>query len=82
VIIAGQAASHCVKSTVDDLIAEAQARDPDLVRKITLLTDCMSAVTVPDAGSGWAVDFTPQVDEALARYEEAGVQLRASTQGL
>ncbi|HEY3355872.1 MAG TPA: nicotinamidase, partial [Polyangia bacterium] len=80
VIIAGQAASHCVKSTIDDLLGEIRAQDPDLVRKVYILTDCMSAVTVPDGKGGLAADFTPQADEALRRFADAGMHLVRSTQ--
>ncbi len=80
--IAGQAASHCVKWSIDDLIEEARAIDAKLLKKITVLTDCMSAVTVPDGDGGFVVDFTTQVAEALASYEEAGIQLATSTEGL
>ncbi|MEO8707173.1 MAG: cysteine hydrolase family protein, partial [Kofleriaceae bacterium] len=52
VIIAGQAASHCVKSTIDDLLGEIAAQDPALAKKVYLVTDCMSAVTVPDGKGG------------------------------
>ena len=58
VVIAGQAASHCVKSTIDDLLGEIAAQDPALAKKVYLLTDCMSAVTVPDGKGGFAADFT------------------------
>ncbi|MBI4546057.1 MAG: cysteine hydrolase family protein, partial [Gemmatimonadetes bacterium] len=44
-IIAGQAASHCVKSTIDDLLGQV---DPSLARKVYILRDCMSSVAVPD----------------------------------
>src|SRR5260221_5561323 len=46
VVIAGQAASHCVKSTIDDLLTEIAAQDPALANKVYLVTDCMSSVTV------------------------------------
>lgn len=82
VVVAGQAASHCVKSTVDDLIDEARAISPELVKKLWLLTDCMSAVAVPDGGGGFAVDFTDEVHRALERYAEAGVHLAKSSDGL
>src|SRR6202008_3924374 len=39
VIIAGQAASHCVKSTIDDLLSEIAAQDPALAKKVYLMTD-------------------------------------------
>lgn len=40
ILVAGEAASHCVAETVKDLIAD----DPDLVKKIILLKNCMSPV--------------------------------------
>lgn len=79
VVIAGQAASHCVKSSIDDLLAEIVAQDPALAKKVYLLTDCMSAVTVPDGKGGFAVDFTPQADAAFRRFADAGMHLVRST---
>ena len=79
VVIAGQAASHCVKSTIDDLLGEIAAQDPKLAKKVFLLTDCMSAVTVPDGKGGLAADFTPQADAALQKFADAGMRLVKST---
>ncbi|HWR40162.1 MAG TPA: hypothetical protein VN611_11740 [Patescibacteria group bacterium] len=42
--IAGQASSHCVKATLEDLIGRIELTDAELFKKITLLTDCMSPV--------------------------------------
>jgi nicotinamidase-related amidase len=42
-LIAGEASSHCVANTAADVI-EAFG-DPAYASKITLITDCMSAVT-------------------------------------
>jgi nicotinamidase-related amidase len=78
-VVAGQASSHCVKATVDDLLDEIRARDPALARKVYLLTDCMSAVTVPDGKGGLAADFTHEAEAALARWAEAGMHLVRST---
>ncbi len=75
VIIAGQAASHCVKSTIDDLLAEIVQVDPRLAKKVWLLTDCMSAVTVPDGKGGFVADFTADADAALQRFAAAGMRL-------
>jgi nicotinamidase-related amidase len=80
VIIAGQAASHCVKSSIDDLCDELLARDAALARKVYVLEDCMSSVTVPDGKGGFAADFTPQADAALARYRAAGMHVVHSTE--
>jgi nicotinamidase-related amidase len=79
VIIAGQAASHCVKSTIDDLLGEIAAQDPKLARKVFLVTDCMSAVTVPDGKGGFAADFTPAAEAALQKFADAGMHLVKST---
>src|SRR5688572_16733064 len=79
VIIAGQAASHCVKSTIDDLLTEIAAQDATLAKKVYLVTDCMSAVTVPDGKGGFAVDFTSQADAALQKFADAGMNLVRST---
>jgi nicotinamidase-related amidase len=78
-IIAGQAASHCVKSSIDDLLSEIVAQDPDLARKVYLLIDCMSAVTVPDGKGGFLADFTPQALAAQQRFADAGMHLVRST---
>ena len=80
-IVGGQAASHCVKSSLDDLLAEIRARDPRLARRVYVLTDCMSAVAVPDPASpaAFLFDFTPQVEQALRGYAEAGMRLVRST---
>lgn len=75
VIVAGQAASHCIKSSVEDLLDEIQVKDPSFARRVYLLSDCMSAVTVPDGEGGFVADFTPETEEALARFERAGVHV-------
>ncbi len=80
VIVAGQAASHCVKSSIEDLLGEIVAQDPALARKVYVLGDCMSAVTVPDGKGGFAADFTPQAEAALQRFAAAGMHVVKSTE--
>lgn len=79
-LIAGQASSHCVRSSVDDLLQAIQERAPKLAGKVYLLTDCMSAVTVPDGSGGFSADFTADAEAALARFAEAGMHLVKSTE--
>jgi len=74
VIIAGQAKSHCVAWTIDDLLTEITAHDPALARKVYLLEDCTSAVVVPGV-----VDFTTQADAAFKRFKGAGMHVVCST---
>jgi nicotinamidase-related amidase len=81
-VVAGQASSHCVKSTVEDLLREIRVRDPRLAGKVYLLADCMSPVAVPDGAGGFVADFTPEADAALARFAEAGMHVVRSTDPL
>lgn len=80
VLIAGQAASHCVRSSIDDLLDEIAATDAALARKVYIMTDCMSAVTVPDASGGFAADFTDEAEAAQQRFADAGMHLVRSTE--
>lgn len=82
VLIAGQAASHCVKSSIDDLLDEILAKDPALAKKVYILRDCMSSVTVPDGAGGFHADFTPQAEAALDRFRNAGMHVVRSTDAI
>ncbi len=77
VIIAGQAKSHCVAWTIDDLLTEIVARDSMLARKVYLLEDCTSPVVVPGV-----VDFTEAADAAFLRFAQAGMNVVKSTQSI
>ncbi len=74
VIIAGQAKSHCVAWTVDDLLKSIRMSDIGLARKVYLLEDCMSSVVIPDV-----IDYTEQADAAFVRFAEAGMNIVKST---
>ena len=74
IIIAGQAKSHCVAWTIDDLLTEIQATDPSLAQKVFLLEDCMSPVVVPGI-----VDFTDQAIATFQRFADAGMRVIQST---
>ena len=77
VIIAGQAKSHCVAWTIDDLLTEIQAQDPTLAQKVYLLEDCTSPVVVPGV-----VDFTDQANDAFQRFADAGMQVVKSSEAI
>jgi nicotinamidase-related amidase len=72
-VVAGQASSHCVRSTVEDLLAEIRRRDPALARRVYLLEDCMSPVAVPDGKGGFVADFTEEAAAALRGFAQAGM---------
>lgn len=75
ILVAGEAQSHCVAWTLDDLLREIQARDPALARKVVLLDDCTSPVVVPGV-----VDFSEAADAAYARFAEAGMRRAKSSE--
>ena len=74
-IIAGQAKSHCVAWTIDNLLTEINSLDPDLARKVYLLEDCMSPVVIPDV-----IDFSDRADEVFAKFKAGGMNLVESTE--
>jgi nicotinamidase-related amidase len=71
VVVAGQAKSHCVAWTIDDLLAD---ESQDLAERVYLLEDCTSPVVVPGA-----VDYTDEADAAFERFAAAGMQVVRST---
>jgi nicotinamidase-related amidase len=73
VVVAGEAQSHCVAWTVEDLLSEIRARDPRLAERVVLLDDCTSPVVVPGV-----VDFTDAAEEAYARFAAAGMRRACS----
>lgn len=74
VIIAGQAKSHCVAYTIEDLLKSIRMADTRLAKKVFLLEDCMSPVVIPDF-----VDFTEPADAAFEKFAAAGMNLVQST---
>jgi nicotinamidase-related amidase len=73
VVIAGQAKSHCVAWTIDDLLA-GETGGGRLAERTYLLEDCSSPVVVPGV-----VDYTDEADAAFARFAEAGMHVVRST---
>lgn len=73
VVVAGQAKSHCLAWTIDDLLEDDEVR-ARLAERTYLLEDCTSPVVVPDA-----VDYTEDADAAFERYSAAGMHVVRST---
>jgi nicotinamidase-related amidase len=70
VVVAGQAKSHCIAWTIDDLLEE----ESGLAERTYLLEDCTSPVVVPGV-----VDYTDEANAAFERYAEAGMHVVQST---
>jgi nicotinamidase-related amidase len=77
VIVAGQAKSHCVAWTIDDLLAHDDAQVERLAERVYLLEDCSSPVVVPGV-----VDYTDKADAAFQRFAAAGMHVVRSTDPL
>ncbi len=77
IIIAGQAKSHCVAWTIDDLLTEIQQLNPNLAKKVYVLEDCTSPVVVVGV-----VDYTEQADAAFAKFAAAGMHIVKSTEAI
>lgn len=75
IIIAGEAESHCVLETVEDLV-EDFANRPDALQKIYFLRDCTSPVVHPD------IDFHAIALARFAEFEKQGVNFIDSTDKL
>ena len=77
IIVAGQASSHCVKSSLEDLLTAIESTDKSLARRVYIIEDAMSAVAVPDLSNPgtFFADFTEAARSALDRFREAGMHL-------
>jgi nicotinamidase-related amidase len=74
VIVAGQAKSHCVAWTIDDLLDGDDERERALAPRTYLLEDCTSPVVVPGA------DYTEEANAAFRRFADAGMHVVRSTE--
>jgi len=75
IIIAGEAASHCVLETLEDLVDEF-ADNPERLDKIFILRDCTSPVQHPD------IDFAALTEKRFAAFEKQGIHFILSTDPL
>jgi nicotinamidase-related amidase len=77
VVVAGQAKSHCLAWTIDDLLSDDDVRERRLAERTYLLEDCTSPVVVPGV-----VDYTDEANAAFDRYVDAGMHVVRSTDPL
>ena len=73
VVVAGQAKSHCIAWTIDDLLQDEKA-GTRLAERTYLLEDCTSPIVVPGV-----IDYTDQANAAFERYAAAGMHVVRST---
>lgn len=75
IFIAGEAQSHCVLETLEDIVMEFQ-NDAGFLQRIYLLLDCMSPVVHPE------IDFGAIAERRFAEFAEMGVNFVRSADAL
>jgi len=75
VLVAGEAESHCVLETVEDLVEDFGDKS-NALQKVYFLRDCTSPVVHPD------IDFHAIATKRFAEFEKQGVNLINSTDPL
>ncbi|PYQ41463.1 MAG: nicotinamidase [Acidobacteria bacterium] len=76
VYVFGQAKSHCVRSTLLDVMEECRRRDPRLLSRVHVLEDAMSPVPPPPLHPlPPALDFPRVAEEALRTFAAAGMRI-------
>jgi len=70
VIFAGQAASHCVTSSIMSIWDTIKDSTPSLANNVFILKDCMSSVKIPGV-----IDFTEQTEKFFKEFESFGMNI-------
>lgn len=80
VYVMGQASSHCVLSSLQDMQDKIHETDPSLLDKIWILEDAMSPVTPPPLDPlPDSLNFPVIAQEALQSFSDAGMHLARTT---
>lgn len=80
VYVFGQAKSHCVLSTLNDIQEHVLKSDPKLAEKIWILEDAMSPVPAPPLNPLPAhLDFPRIATEAIEKWKKAGMKVVKTT---
>jgi nicotinamidase-related amidase len=83
VYVFGEAKSHCVLATLNDLAARIVDDDAKLTDKIWILEDAMSPVPSPEIDPlPPALDFARAADEGIAALERAGMHRTTTADAL
>jgi nicotinamidase-related amidase len=76
VYVFGQAKSHCVLSTLNDIQAHLQKTDPKLAEKIWILEDAMSPVPAPPLNPlPDSLNFPKIAERGIEQWRKAGMKV-------
>ena len=70
IIVAGQAKSHCVAWSVEDMLEYFSSKNKELIKRVYLLEDATSPAVVPGV-----IDYTEDADKAFKKFSDAGVHI-------
>lgn len=73
VVIVGEAKSHCVLASIRQIFNYFNTTDPDVLKKIYILEDCMSSVVHPQ------VDFEAIAQAEFDKFKKGGMNIIKST---
>ncbi len=83
IYVFGQAKSHCVLSTLNDIQQHVMSTDPALAKKIFILEDAMSPVPAPPLNPlPDHLNFPKLADEAVKKWRAAGMNVVKTTDPL
>jgi len=70
IIITGQAKSHCVAWSIEDMLQYFLSKDKEQVKKVYILEDATSPVVIPGV-----IDYTDDAEKAFKRFSDAGMHI-------
>jgi len=76
-IIFGEAKSHCLLDSVNDILQYIMTKDRSLADKVYILEDCTSPVVIVPGDP--YLDFTPKADAGFQKFADAGIHIVQST---
>ncbi len=80
IFLAGQAKSHCVLATLEQIVSNFQAQSKaHLLTKLFVLRDCMSSVPDIALPDGTTTEFDRMAEDRFKDFEQLGVQFVNST---
>ena len=83
VVFAGQAKSHCVIETLNQVVSIFQRQGQNhLLDKLYVLEDCMSSVADIELPDGTKIEFDKMADSRLDELKQLGVKMIKSTDSI
>ncbi len=80
IYFAGQAKSHCVLETIEQVVAAFAATSPEVLQKLYILKDCTSSVPdIVDGDGNVIVPFDKIAEARFAEFEKMGLKFVDST---